>query len=1209
MRNGVSNHARAGPDVRRRGQVDAPLRRKPPPGIRRRAIRKRDGSPGHSCAQADDPRRRAFARKDDEERDARKAIARVGDHWRGGNADMWTRASGWIRDGRSRWPALAWLLLALAGCGGSGPVWIPAPLLADTSRDVAGTGQNRPFDQALLVGEDAYAELKFSLDTLPSGVLSKLVIQDGAATIGSENYALTPEKVFRARLVLFVDEVLAAGYVRVDGAYAPGGDCFADEATSPSCPQTVAGAAIATDADAPAQTLRITQRGYYSFDVTDLVRDRLRHGYAGILRVQSALDPQANEWGRFRFASKEKVMGRAFVHHHQPRLLVTLTDAAGMTSGAFITSSVQNSQSDPTLAGRDFSHDPQMLLNGLQSEIAYAIAQPRGLPTGGLNMRSFLGQVGTRAYKMTMTTSLDAPVPFSAQDPARIDWYRRGKLFNPDNNNNVITWNNGWSEPPPSALIATNLLSSEVPSQPLLTDVSSSYVDALRIAYATDTNEEFAVAGKTNVQGPLTLEARYNAQTARAPRFVSVIVPVPTNSFYAFDIDDSTRTLKYCIGTSVTGAMCDAPALSLRARAGQPYPAAPIIVDIRSLAADSNVPYAAPIHVDVPPTGASVDMDTDPDPDEQALASGIADAPGYYLSVRRANDVVGAFQGVISMPGHNLRAVIEFTNLPLPVPSLSGPARIVLPAGQGSVTVPADAADPFVLDVDDAAVNANIDDTTRWRFSSSEASDTMPGEIQQTDGRVPLALTFGSIGLRTITVRSRGDGRIVASLDVIVDGGSTTALVAPAPLVFGQPALLTAQVGNQAGAAVEAGVVEFRDGAEVIGSSAIVNGEASFIAAGLAVGVHAISAHYAGDPAALIAGSESAPLELAVEPAGTALALAAPATSLIGEAVAVGVTLEVTAPGAGAPTGLVTVGDGEVSCTYAAGTASGCSLTPATAGERILLATYSGDANFRPAQASAPIIVFERPSLVPSQVNGRDYVPYGRVADYVVILRNDGPGPAMQVPVEASLSPAFDIAFARWQCFGAGAGASCADAGSGPLHDVVTIPAGRSLTFLVSAPVRPDTPESEAVFTLDVGGPAPVHFVDSDVLVLARDGFDEAYASGAAMGAADAAALLSGDGVYEFALPPESGPLVDRALALPVGAGFVEVQRARIDQATLLLRLSRRGASGVEQVCAWSLAPADGLLALGAQHSGDGVVTLLLEGTQWPTSITFAERE
>jgi predicted small lipoprotein YifL len=1106
---------------------------------------------------------------------------------------------------RAAWPswlALAGLLLMLAGCGSSGPMWVPAPLVADTSRDASGAGEGRPFDETLLVGEDAYAELKFSLDTLPSGMLSKLIVEDGTATLGSENYELTPEKVFRARLVLFVDEVLAEGYIRVDGAYAPDRDCFPDEATLPSCTQTVPGAQIATDADAPDQALRITQRGYYSFDVTDLVKDRLRHGYAGIVRVQSAHDPQANGWGRFRFASKEKVMGRPFVHHHQPQLLVTLTDAAGMSASASITSSVQNSQSDPSLADRDFSSDPQMRMNGEPTEIAYALVQPRSIPTGGVNMRSFLDQVGTRAYKMTMTTSVDAPVPFSAQDPARIDWYRRGRLTNPANNNRVITWNDGWSEPPPSALIASNLPAGDVPSQLLQTDLSGSYVDALRVAYAANASENFAVAGKTNVQGLLTLESRYGALTARAPSFVSVIAPVPVNSFYTFDANDSTRVLRYCIGVPATGAQCDAPALSLRARAGQPYAASTIIVDIRSQDATSNVPYAAPIHVDVPSAGPSVDMDVDPDPDDQALSPGIADAPGYYLRVRRANDVVGSFQGVISMPGHNLRAAIDFTNLPLPVPSLSGPARVVLPAGQASVSVPADAADPFVLDVADAVVNAHIDDTTTWRFSSSDASDTMPGEIQQTDGRVNLAMTFGSTGPRTITVRSKGDERIAATFDVIVDGGSTTTLTASGPAVFGQPVTLTARVGDHAGAPLEGGSVEFRDGADVLGSADIVHGEATFTTSGLAVGVHATTARYAGDPGSFVAGSASTPLDVEIGRAATAIAVAAPATSLIGEPVAVGVTLGVIAPGAGTPTGVVTVSDGEVSCTYALGAAAGCSLTPGTAGARTLVASYSGDANFGESQGSAPITVFERPSLAASLTNGRDYLPYGRVADFVVTLRNDGLGPATQVPVDVNLSPAFDAAFARWQCFGAGVGATCADAGTGPLHDVVTIPAGRSLTFLISAPVRPDAPEPDAVLVLDVGGPSPLHVAHSEVLVLSRDGFDEAYASGAAA-AQDAAAAVSGAGVYALVLPPAGELPFDRVLAMPHGAGIVEVQRARFGDALALVRLSRRDARGLERVSPWTRVAPGAVLALSSVHAPDGAAILLLEGAQAPMTI------
>src|SRR5207249_2151375 len=65
-----------------------------------------------------------------------------------------------------------------------------------------------------------------------------------------------------------------------------------------------------------------------------------------------------------------------------------------------------------------------------------------------------------------------------------------------------------------------------------------------------------------------------------------------------------------------------------------------------------------------------------------------------------------------------------------------------------------------------------------------------------------------------------------------------------------------------------------------------------------------------------------------------------------GEAYTVNFTVSVTPPGAGTPTGNVTVSDGTDSCigTVAAG---GCSLISTTAGfPKIITATYAGDSNF-----------------------------------------------------------------------------------------------------------------------------------------------------------------------------------------------------------------------------------------------------------------------
>lgn len=1113
-----------------------------------------------------------------------------------------------MNEGARRWrawvgrAALAAVPLLLSACGASGPMWVPAPLLADASHATAASGAYRPYEAALRVGPDDQAVLKFSLASLPSGTLRKLTIADGTATAGSEPYALTAEKVFRARLVLFVDAVLEPGYIRVDGTYTPGADCFADEGTRPGCSQTVAGAAIAADADDPSRPLRIAQRGFYSFDVTELVKDRIRGGHAGVLRVSSAPDAATGSHGRFDFASKEKVMGQAYAHH-QPQLLITLTDAAGMVTRSRVTTSVQNVLADPSIADRDFLLDESLLMNGSPQARAYALISPRGLQTGGATMRSFLNQLGTRGYKVSMTAFVNAPFPATPQLTAQASWYR---IPNFNINNARITWNDGWTEPSAGALLATGALRSDSPSQVLALDISNGYVDALAQAYAQDSpTVDFAVAGTTNVPGPVTLDGLRHTGTGHAPRLVAVISPVPTQSLYTFDLNDDTRQLVYCL-YPVNGAAECADSIDFRARIGQPVSPNRYVVSIRSVYEGSNPEYAAQINVAVPINGPSVDLEADPDPDAQSLAAGF-DSVGYMLDVGRANREVGTYQAYLSMPGHNVRATLNFRNLPLPSAALSGPARIAIPVGADTVTIAADAAEPFVLDVEDAVVNANIDDTTRWLFTSSDPADTMPGEVQRTHGQVAVPMTFGSAGPRTITVTSKGDATIGATFEVVVDRQTAVTLDAQGAIpVFGQPLTLSAEVTDNAGAPLESGTLRFLDGATVLAEVPIQGGAASWTSDAFAVGVHAISAAYDGDPVRYLTAAVSAEQAFAVDRAGTAMTLSAPASVLIGDPAEVGVTLGVVAPGAGVPSGTVTVGDGTVSCAFDLAAASGCTLTPAAAGLLTLTATYSGDAGFLGTQAIAPLAVLERAVLTASLDDGSDYARYGRVVDYAVTLRNDGLGEAGAVPVEATLSDAFDGAYAQWQCFGAGAGALCAAVGSGPLRDLATIPPGRSLTWLVSAPILRDSAAPDATLALDVGGHAPAQASDINTLVLLRDGLDAPYADGTRIAGEAAEAILQGSRVHAFALPPPGERRIDTVLVVHGRDIDVAIDRAWLDAAAVAVRLSVRGADGVERVSAWVRADAAATLAISALALEKGITTLLLEGAEASAAMTVA---
>ncbi len=1101
--------------------------------------------------------------------------------------------------------ALAGLATLLSACGASGPMWVPAVLEADASRSTA-SGPYQPFEETLAVGPDRVADLRFSLATLPSGTLSRLVIENNTATVSSSTYNLTAEKVFRARLVLYADEVIEPGYVRVDGLHTAGGDCFANEATPSNCASTLAGPVRAGNADDPAQAWRIAERGYHSLDVTEVVKDRIRQGYAGVLRVVSAPDPSTGSFGRFAFASKEKVMGQTHTRH-APQLLITLTDAATMASSTLFATSVQNVLADPSIADRDFSLDPNLLMNGHPAERAYALIRPRSIQTGGATMRSFLNQAGTRSYKMSMITSVNSAFPSAGAATETVTWYRT-PAFN--NGNARITWNNGWSVPEPSALLATNTVRPDRASQVLASDITRGYVDALHEAYVADSSTaNFAVAGTTSVAGPVTIEgirATGDGAMGGAPKFLAVLTPVPTNLPYAFDINDSTRRIELCM-RHLGSATCT-PSISMRARIGQNFSPSAYALNIRSILNDSNPEYVSPVNIAAPLSGPSVDLESDPDPETQDLAAGFG-STGYQPDVRRANREVGTYKAIVSIPGHNVRAEIAFENLPLPSAALSGPVRVAIPAGATSVMIPADAAQPFTLAVDDAVVNANIDDTTLWRFTSSNPSDTMPGDVRQSHGSVPVALGFGSVGPRTITVTSRGDATITATFEVIVDLQGTTTLEPQGSIpVYGQPVTLTAHVADHAGVPIEAGEVEFLSGTALLARAWITQGVVSWTTSGLGVGVHAITARHIGSVDDFVAGSSTTGT-FAVDRAGSVVELSAPASVLVGDGVEIRVSVAARAPGAGTPLGTVTIGDGTTSCTVALDTANACTLTPAGSGARTLTANYAGDGNFLASDAHAPLAVLERAVLAPSLDDGRAYVAYGRVVDYAVTLRNDGLGEATAFPVAATLSAAFDGDFARWQCFGAGAGATCAASGDGVLDDLATIPPGRSLTWLVRAPVRHDTMETSATFALDVGGHDPHSLVDTNTIVLMREGFDDPYPASAPIFGDAAVAILDGRSVHAFDMPPASRQRFDDGLLVRSGAREIRVQRAWLDAQAAVVRLSVRDSAGVEQVSPWVRASASSTLAISGLRLDDGVTTVLLEGAEAPTAMTFREED
>ena len=210
------------------------------------------------------------------------------------------------------------------------------------------------------------------------------------------------------------------------------------------------------------------------------------------------------------------------------------------------------------------------------------------------------------------------------------------------------------------------------------------------------------------------------------------------------------------------------------------------------------------------------------------------------------------------------------------------------------------------------------------------------------------SLTLTTVGARTLTATYSGDanysGSSVGSIPHTVNPAATTTTItadAPDPSVTGQP--VTANYSVISGGGTPTGNVTVSDGAGTtcVGTVAAGSCGLTFTTAG----AKTLTASYATD--GNFASSVSTSVGHTVNKAATTTAIAThtPDPSAHGSAVSVTWTVTPTAPGAGTPTGNVTVSDGIDSCVAAVGL-GGCSVTLNTVGVRPLTASYAGDANF-----------------------------------------------------------------------------------------------------------------------------------------------------------------------------------------------------------------------------------------------------------------------
>jgi len=272
-------------------------------------------------------------------------------------------------------------------------------------------------------------------------------------------------------------------------------------------------------------------------------------------------------------------------------------------------------------------------------------------------------------------------------------------------------------------------------------------------------------------------------------------------------------------------------------------------------------------------------------------------------------------------------------------------------------------------------------------------------------------LTFNAVGPYNYTASFAADPSVnpatygyapstssPATAHVVSKAATTVTVNSNTPTVFGQNAAIVATVHVTApGGGTPTGNVSFFDGATPLSSVALSGSTATLNTTTLSVGAHSITATYNGD-GNYNASPASPTFTHTVTKAATTTNLSQDIQpSVVGQTVTFTSHVLVTAPGAGTPSGTISVSNGTQNCSILLPAIS-CTIAFTSTGTHNVTATYTGDGNFS-GSASAPLSHTTNPASAsvtisqvanPSQVNdpvtvfvtvsGPGAVPTGSVA-------------------------------------------------------------------------------------------------------------------------------------------------------------------------------------------------------------------------------------
>lgn len=221
-----------------------------------------------------------------------------------------------------------------------------------------------------------------------------------------------------------------------------------------------------------------------------------------------------------------------------------------------------------------------------------------------------------------------------------------------------------------------------------------------------------------------------------------------------------------------------------------------------------------------------------------------------------------------------------------------------------------------------------------------------------------------SVGNHTVSATYDSDANFNGSNGSLAGGQSvgkadTTTVVTGSqnPSVYGQPVTFTATVAPVApGVGTPSGTLSFNFDGNILCSNVTMSAaQATCTVSSLEAGDHVVVAVYSGDNNFNVSAGTLTGGPFAVTKADSVTVITNVAQlgspSHVGEAYPVNWDVSLVAPGAGTPTGNVTVSEGSASCTAAA-MAQTCSLTSTTPGTKTITVSYAGNSNVNPSAAA-----------------------------------------------------------------------------------------------------------------------------------------------------------------------------------------------------------------------------------------------------------------